>query len=147
MARRFWDERLETQRYYEAYAATQAAAPRASKLAGILADADLNRRLLATWDGKYLPDGHATNRGFAGDYSEAFTIESGFTCMGAPSTCAAVCGDSMRVGMEAGGEIGQLANAFDQMRLFSRKQWPTLPFHAEDVERERVGPVLQLRRP
>ncbi|MFO1273194.1 MAG: penicillin acylase family protein [Rubrivivax sp.] len=39
------------------------------------------------------------------------------------------------------------ANAFDQMRLFSRKQWPTLPFHAEDVERERVGPVLQLRRP
>ena len=34
---------------------------------------------MATWDGKYLADGHATNRGFAGDYSEAFTIESGFT--------------------------------------------------------------------
>ena len=44
-----------------------------------MVDADLNRRLLATWDGKYLADGHATNRGFAGDYSEAFTIESGFT--------------------------------------------------------------------
>ena len=29
MARRFWDDKLETQRYYEAYAATQAAAPRA----------------------------------------------------------------------------------------------------------------------
>jgi hypothetical protein len=79
MARRFWDANLETQRYYESYAATQAAAPRSSVLAGILADADLNRRLLATWDGEYLPDGHATNRGFSGDYSEAFTIESGFT--------------------------------------------------------------------
>ncbi len=38
-------------------------------------------------------------------------------------------------------------HAFDQMRLYSRKQWPTLPFHAEDVERERVGPVIALRRP
>jgi acyl-homoserine-lactone acylase len=37
--------------------------------------------------------------------------------------------------------------AFDQMRLFSRKQWPTLPFHAEDVERARVGAVLSLTRP
>lgn len=78
MARRFWDANLETQRYYEAYASTQAAAPRSGSLASILADADLNRRLLATWDGVYLPDGHATNRGFSGDYSEAFTIESGF---------------------------------------------------------------------
>lgn len=43
-----------------------------------LADADLKRRLIATWDGTP-PYGHATNRGFSGDYSEAFTIESGFT--------------------------------------------------------------------
>jgi hypothetical protein len=78
MARRFWAQTLETQQYYQAYAATQAAAPRAEALAEILRDADLNRRLLATWDGEYLPDGHATNRGFSGDYSEAFTIESGF---------------------------------------------------------------------
>jgi hypothetical protein len=78
MARRFWAQNLETQHYYQAYAATQAAAPRAEALAELLRDADLNRRLLATWDGEYLPDGHATNRGFSGDYSEAFTIESGF---------------------------------------------------------------------
>jgi acyl-homoserine-lactone acylase len=32
----------------------------------------------------------------------------------------------------------------DQLRLFSRKAWPRLPFHAEDVARERVGPVLRL---
>jgi len=36
--------------------------------------------------------------------------------------------------------------ATDQMRLFSAKQWPTLPFHAEDVARERVGEVLRLVR-
>ncbi len=79
MARRFWEPTLATQEYYAAYAATQAAAPRADALAAILADADLNRRLLATWDGEYMADGHASNRGFSGDYSEAFTIESGFT--------------------------------------------------------------------
>ncbi len=37
-------------------------------------------------------------------------------------------------------------HATDQMRLFSAKQWPTLPFHAEDVARERVGEVLRLVR-
>jgi len=37
-------------------------------------------------------------------------------------------------------------HAADQLRLFSAKQWPRLPFHPEDVARERVGPVLELRR-
>ncbi|MBV9890663.1 MAG: penicillin acylase family protein [Rhizobacter sp.] len=37
-------------------------------------------------------------------------------------------------------------HAVDQLRLFSAKQWPQLPFHPEDVARERVGPVLELRR-
>ena len=32
----------------------------------------------------------------------------------------------------------------DQLRLYSKKVWPRLPFHAEDVARERVGPVLRL---
>jgi acyl-homoserine-lactone acylase len=39
------------------------------------------------------------------------------------------------------------AHAVDQLRLFSRKQWPMLPFHAEDVARERVGELLRLTRP
>jgi len=38
-------------------------------------------------------------------------------------------------------------HATDQMKLFSAKRWPRLPFHAEDVARERVGEVLRLTRP
>ena len=37
--------------------------------------------------------------------------------------------------------------ATDQLRLFSAKEWPTLPFHAEDVARGRVGEALRLTRP
>ncbi len=38
-------------------------------------------------------------------------------------------------------------NANDQLRLFSRKEWPALPFHADDVAKARVGDVLRLTRP
>lgn len=38
-------------------------------------------------------------------------------------------------------------HATDQMRLFAAKQWPRLPFHAEDITRERVGEVQVLRLP
>jgi acyl-homoserine-lactone acylase len=38
-------------------------------------------------------------------------------------------------------------HATDQLWLFSRKQWPVLPFHPEDVEKARVGEVLRLTRP
>jgi acyl-homoserine-lactone acylase len=34
--------------------------------------------------------------------------------------------------------------AFDQLPLYARKEWLALPFHAEDVARERVGDVLHL---
>jgi acyl-homoserine-lactone acylase len=37
--------------------------------------------------------------------------------------------------------------ANDQMRLYSRKEWPALPFHADDVARARVGEVMRLTRP
>jgi acyl-homoserine-lactone acylase len=36
--------------------------------------------------------------------------------------------------------------AFDQLKTFAAKQWPTLPFHAEDVARQRVGAVKRLVR-
>lgn len=39
------------------------------------------------------------------------------------------------------------AFANDQLRLFSRKEWPTLPFLAEDVAKARVGETLRLTRP
>lgn len=35
----------------------------------------------------------------------------------------------------------------DQMKLYARKEWPTLPFHADDVVRQRVGEPLRLTRP
>jgi acyl-homoserine-lactone acylase len=34
--------------------------------------------------------------------------------------------------------------SFDQLPLYSEKQWLRLPFHAEDVARERLGEVLRL---
>jgi acyl-homoserine-lactone acylase len=38
-------------------------------------------------------------------------------------------------------------HATDQLRLFSKKQWPTLPFHADDIARQRVGDIVRLTRP
>jgi acyl-homoserine-lactone acylase len=35
----------------------------------------------------------------------------------------------------------------DQLKLYASKQWPTMPFHAEDVAKQRVGEVLVLTRP
>ncbi|HTT09698.1 MAG TPA: acylase [Burkholderiaceae bacterium] len=37
--------------------------------------------------------------------------------------------------------------AFDQLPAFSRKQWPKLPFHPQDVAAQRVGDVLKLMLP
>lgn len=34
--------------------------------------------------------------------------------------------------------------SFDQLPLYTGKRWMHLPFHAEDIARERVGEVLQL---
>jgi acyl-homoserine-lactone acylase len=38
-------------------------------------------------------------------------------------------------------------HANDQLRLFSRQQWPSLPFHPDDVASARVGEVLRISRP
>lgn len=35
----------------------------------------------------------------------------------------------------------------DQLRLYAAKQWPRLPFHRDEVERERRGEILRLTRP
>lgn len=78
MARRFWQQDATAHNHYARYAATQAQGLRAQRLAALLEETDRERKLLATWNGEYLPDGHRVNQGFSGDYSEAFTIESGF---------------------------------------------------------------------
>jgi acyl-homoserine-lactone acylase len=38
------------------------------------------------------------------------------------------------------------AHVTDQLKLYSRKNWAKLPFHADDVVRERVGATLTLTR-
>ena len=38
-------------------------------------------------------------------------------------------------------------HANDQLRRFSRGEWPALPFHAEDIAKARIGEVLTLVRP
>jgi len=78
MARRFWNQAETPQSHYARYAATQAAGARSQRLAATLESADRERKLLATWNGEFQPDGRHVIQGFAGDYSEAFTIESGF---------------------------------------------------------------------
>ncbi len=35
----------------------------------------------------------------------------------------------------------------DQLRMYADKRWPQLPFHPEDVERQRIAPPLTLRKP
>lgn len=37
-------------------------------------------------------------------------------------------------------------HATDQTRLFARKAWPRLPFHADEVARDRIGTPLRLQR-
>jgi acyl-homoserine-lactone acylase len=37
--------------------------------------------------------------------------------------------------------------AFDQLPAFSRKEWPKLPFHPQDVAAQKVGEVLKLMLP
>jgi len=37
--------------------------------------------------------------------------------------------------------------ATDQLRLFSQKTWPTLPFHPEDVAKARIVKAMKLTRP
>jgi acyl-homoserine-lactone acylase len=39
------------------------------------------------------------------------------------------------------------AHVADQLRLYAKKEWPALPFHAADVAAARVGPVQTLSRP
>ena len=35
----------------------------------------------------------------------------------------------------------------DQLRMYAEKRWPQLPFHPEDIDRQRIGQPLILRKP
>ena len=72
-ARFSWDRGLKPANYYRAYACTQAAADRSSRLAETLTSADRDKKLLCTWTGE-VKDGHAVTREYSGDYGEAFAF-------------------------------------------------------------------------
>jgi hypothetical protein len=72
-ARFSWDRELKPAEYYRAYARTQAAAKRSSRLAETLTVADHDRKLLCTSTGE-IKDGHTVTREYSGDYGEGFTF-------------------------------------------------------------------------
>jgi hypothetical protein len=72
-ARFSWDKQLTPDNYFAAYSRTQASGPRAIQLAGVLADADKNLKLLSTGTNE-IKDGHVVQHEFSGDYNEAFTF-------------------------------------------------------------------------
>ena len=77
-------------------------------------------------------------RGLVVDYGTSYVQTVGFDERGPVAHALLVYGQSSDAASP---------HATDQMRLFVRKQWPRLPFHADEVARERVGPVLRLQRP
>jgi acyl-homoserine-lactone acylase len=78
-----------------------------------------------------------TAGGYHIDYGTSYVQVVGFDERGPSASALLTYGQSSDPGSP---------HAADQLRLFSAKQWPRLPFHPEEVERERVGPVLELRR-
>ncbi len=77
-------------------------------------------------------------KGYSIDYGTSYVQTVGFDARG-----------PVAQGLLTYGQSTDPASPFavDQLRLFSAKRWPVLPFHAEDVERQRVGEVIKLRRP
>lgn len=96
-----------------------------------------------SWEGvlNYLGDGAAPGIGPKGiriDYGTSYVQTVTFDDRGPVAQALLTYGQSTNPASP---------HAADQLRLFSRKQWPRLPFHPEDVARERVGEVLSLTRP
>jgi acyl-homoserine-lactone acylase len=79
-----------------------------------------------------------TKGGLRIDYGTSYVQTVGFDERGPLAQALLVYGQS---------SDAKSPHAVDQLKLFSAKQWPALPFHAEDVARARVGEVLRLTRP
>lgn len=96
-----------------------------------------------TYEGvlNYLGDNASPGIGAKGlriDYGTSYVQTVTFDARGPVAEALLVYGQSTEAGSP---------HVVDQMRLYSRKSWPRLPFHADEVARERVGPVLRLERP
>ena len=77
-------------------------------------------------------------KGLRIDYGTSYVQTVGFDERGPVAQALLTYGQSSERGSP---------HSTDQLRLFEAKRWPTLPFHAEDVARARVGEVLRLVRP
>ena len=76
-ARYSWDKTLQPKRFFEAFAAVQARAPRAANLAKVLDETDRDRLILCSFTGE-IKDGHHQINEYSGDYSEAFRFWIGY---------------------------------------------------------------------
>lgn len=76
--------------------------------------------------------------GYDIDYGTSYVQSVEFDDRGPVAHALLVYGQSSQPGS---------AHDRDQLMLYARKQWPRLPFHSDEVARERVGPVLKLQIP
>ncbi len=79
-----------------------------------------------------------TAQGLRVDYGTSYVQTVGFDARGPVAQAILTYGQSTDPASP---------HATDQMSLFSRKEWHTLPFHPEDVARAQIGKTLTLVRP
>lgn len=72
-----WEKSLSPEAYYELFAASLARPARANAVGRTLNEADRDRLLLSSWDGKIV-DGHHEIHEYTGDYDEAFQYWNGY---------------------------------------------------------------------
>ncbi len=79
-----------------------------------------------------------TAKGLRVDYGTSYVQTVGFDARGPVAQAILTYGQSSDPASP---------HANDQLTLFSRKTWPTLPFHPEDVAQAQIGATLKLTRP
>ncbi|MBL8363444.1 MAG: penicillin acylase family protein [Rubrivivax sp.] len=77
------------------------------------------------------------NRGYLIDYGTSYVQVVGWDARGPVARALLTYGQSSDPASP---------HAADQLRLYAKKEWPLLPFHADDVARARIAPPIELRR-
>ena len=78
-----------------------------------------------------------TNRGYLIDYGTSYVQVVGWDDRGPVARALLTYGQSSDPASP---------HAADQLRLYAKKEWPLLPFHADDVARARIATPIELRR-
>lgn len=78
-----------------------------------------------------------TNRGYLIDYGTSYVQVVGWDERGPRAQALLTYGQSSDPASP---------HAADQLKLYAKKEWPLLPFHADEVEKARIGQVLRLQR-